>query len=204
MEAFEERALRSFPLQPKLWLKYADDTFVVPSHSTEALGDFHKHLNTQDQAYTVHHQRRVGGGNSFPWYICGEKRIQANNFGIPQANHHRQTHSFQFSSPPMCSDGVIQCLRDRVNNICNRSNKNELIHPRQSVPDVTTTDVTTTDATTTDATTTDVTTSDPKLLFIPYIQGVSEKIERVCQRLGVRAVFKSGNTTRQTLTRVKN
>ena len=50
MEAFEERALCSFPLQPKLWLRYVDDTFVVWSHGTEALGDFHRHLNAQDQA----------------------------------------------------------------------------------------------------------------------------------------------------------
>ena len=41
-------------------------------------------------------------------------------------------------------------------------------------------------------------------MYMPYIKGVSEKIERVCHELGIRAVFKSGNTLRQSLVRVKN
>ena len=46
-------------------------------------------------------------------------------------------------------------------------------------------------------------TEGPKLLCLPYIQGVSEKIERGCRQLGVQAVFKSGNKLRQSLMRVK-
>ena len=46
-------------------------------------------------------------------------------------------------------------------------------------------------------------TEGPKLLCLPYVQGVSEKIERGCRKLGVQAVFKSGNKLRQSLMRVK-
>ena len=46
-------------------------------------------------------------------------------------------------------------------------------------------------------------TEGPKLLCLPYIQGVSEKIERGCRQLGVQAVFKSRNKLRQSLMRVK-
>ena len=45
-------------------------------------------------------------------------------------------------------------------------------------------------------------TEGPKLLCLPYVQGVSEKIERGCRKLGVQAVFKSGNKLRQSLMRV--
>ena len=33
-----------------------------------------------------------------------------------------------------------------------------------------------------------------KPLFLPYVKGVSEKIERLCHPLGVRAIFKSQKT----------
>ena len=43
-----------------------------------------------------------------------------------------------------------------------------------------------------------------KLLFTPYVRGLSEKIEKICYQLGIKAVFKSGNTLRGSLMRVKN
>ena len=44
----------------------------------------------------------------------------------------------------------------------------------------------------------------PKILCVPYIRGLSEKLERVCTPLGVRAVFKPTRTLRQTLMQLKN
>ena len=43
----------------------------------------------------------------------------------------------------------------------------------------------------------------PKILYTPYIRGTSEKLEKVCALLGVKAVFKSQRTTRQLLLQVK-
>ena len=43
-----------------------------------------------------------------------------------------------------------------------------------------------------------------KLLILPYVKDVSEKIERIAVPLGVKTVFRSGNTLRQTLVDVKN
>ena len=44
----------------------------------------------------------------------------------------------------------------------------------------------------------------PKMPYLPYIEGVSERIARGCRALGVRTVFNSGKTLRQTLTHVKS
>ena len=44
----------------------------------------------------------------------------------------------------------------------------------------------------------------PKLLHLPYLKGLSDKIQRECMKIGVRAVFKSSGTLRQMLTKVKN
>ena len=46
MEEFETSALRSAHLQPNLWLRYLDDTFVVWPHGRD-IQDFLKHLNEQ-------------------------------------------------------------------------------------------------------------------------------------------------------------
>ena len=43
----------------------------------------------------------------------------------------------------------------------------------------------------------------PNVLHLRYILGMSEKIERDCQQLGVLTVFKSGHILRQSLIRVK-
>ena len=43
----------------------------------------------------------------------------------------------------------------------------------------------------------------PKILCTPYVRGVSERLEKVCAPLGVKAVLKPQRTIRQTLVQVK-
>lgn len=50
VEAFEERALSSSTLLPRLWLRYVDDTFVIWPHGRNTLSEFHSHLNDQQPA----------------------------------------------------------------------------------------------------------------------------------------------------------
>ena len=59
MEHFEEVALQTAPLPPKLWTRYVDDTFVVWPHGQTELERFHGHLNAQHQNinFTVEHER---------------------------------------------------------------------------------------------------------------------------------------------------
>ena len=45
---------------------------------------------------------------------------------------------------------------------------------------------------------------EKKLLYLSYIKGVSEKIEHICAPLGVKTIFKSRHTLRQSLMRVKS
>ncbi|KAK5643153.1 hypothetical protein RI129_006998 [Pyrocoelia pectoralis] len=47
MESFESIALESFHLQPKVWYRYVDDTFVIWPYGHEALLEFQDHLNNQ-------------------------------------------------------------------------------------------------------------------------------------------------------------
>ena len=47
MEAFQKQGLVSSTLNPKSWLRYVDDTFVVWPHDSNSLKKFHLHLNAQ-------------------------------------------------------------------------------------------------------------------------------------------------------------
>ena len=44
----------------------------------------------------------------------------------------------------------------------------------------------------------------PKFLHLPYVRGVSERIERKCRRLGIRTTFKSKGTLREALVQTKD
>ena len=46
--------------------------------------------------------------------------------------------------------------------------------------------------------------SSKKILILPYVRGVSERIEKLANHLGMKTVFKSRNTLRQSLLRVMN
>ena len=43
----------------------------------------------------------------------------------------------------------------------------------------------------------------PKLLHLPYVKGVSERIEKMCRPLGVKTVMKTADTLRSRLVKVK-
>ena len=47
MESLKEAAISSEVLQPNLWVRYVDDTFVIWTHRQEKLHWFHQHLNNQ-------------------------------------------------------------------------------------------------------------------------------------------------------------
>ena len=113
---------------------------------------------------------------------------------------------------PRVFNGTIKCLENRANKICTDDKKSDELHhlskvfkqngypknlvhrilhrppPNQSRPDTTDEDDE----------------EKPKRLFLPYVKGVSERIEKVCCKLNVKTVFKSHGTLRQSLMRVKN
>ncbi|XP_033118412.1 uncharacterized protein LOC117118036 [Anneissia japonica] len=50
LEEFEQLALLSATKQPKLWLRYVDDTFIIWQHSKVYLDGFPDHLNSQHKS----------------------------------------------------------------------------------------------------------------------------------------------------------
>ena len=124
----------------------------------------------------------------------------------------RYIHFSSHHHHPRVFSGTVMCLNNRANNICSKENKTkELEHlekvfkwngypkkviqralhrpPKLNHPEPVDEDEGKTDT---------------KKIFLPYMKGVSERIERVCCQLNIKTVFKSSGTLRQTLMRAKN
>ena len=59
IEDLEERALNTTAFQPKLWIRYIDDTFVICSHGNAKLKLFHQYLNHQNTSiqFTIEEEK---------------------------------------------------------------------------------------------------------------------------------------------------
>ena len=65
MEAFEDKALEEFPVRPRMWLRYVDDTPVVWEHGQEQLERFQEHLNNQNESIQFTKEEESEGVISF-------------------------------------------------------------------------------------------------------------------------------------------
>ena len=207
MEHLEENTTA---LRPKMWIRYVDDTFVIWPHGNAELKEFHRHLNHQNTSiqFTIEEEKE----EKIPFLDVLVRR-QGNK--LQTSVYRKPTHTdryIQFSSHhhPRILRGVIQCLRDRALNVCDgKSKPTELKHLKRvfmangypkRLTEHTLRHHTTRNQPTQQDTTSE---SNKKLLFLPYIRGVSEKIERICFHLGVKVISKSQDTLRQSLMKVK-
>lgn len=98
METLEEKSLATATLQPKLWLRYVDDTFVIWPHGQEALDEFHTHLNSQNEDIQFTMEAESGGKLLF--LDTSEKRwIQSDHQSVQEADPHKKIYSL-LPSPP--------------------------------------------------------------------------------------------------------
>ena len=209
----EETAISSVTFQPSMWVHYVDDTFVIWPHGQKKLHVFHEHLNNQHRGIQFTMEEESGCKLPFPDVLVTKKddRLLTSVYRKPthteryipfNSHHHRKTIT-----------GVLRGMRDRAHRICDPSTKREELHhleevfqangfppalvtktlqasPRQSSPPPPTED------------------SQPeepqKTLCTPYVQGFSEKLERILAPLGIRSIFSSARTLKRTQMRVKS
>ena len=189
MEMFEEKALRSAILQPKMWVRYIDDTFMIWPHGTEELNRFHDHLNDQHPAIQFSREEvdkripfldtlveRKGSGMKTSVY---RKPTNTDRY-IHYSSHHQRR----------VLRGTLCLMRDRAHYLCqDTAVKDELTHlarvfesPSAFIRRVLN-----------NPQTQRVSGEEEEVnkLYLPY---VSERIEWGCRNLGVRTVFKSHHT----------
>ena len=196
MEFFEKIAIDSSPIKPRVWLRYVDDTFCVLRKGTET--QLLDHLNgvRPEIQFTMESEK----DGKLPFLDCNVTRQE--NGELTVSVYRKVTHTdrylnFNSHNPVHVRRGVVKCLYNRAENLVtmeedlqrekehlqkvlgwngypksfissstkhHSNNKNQESH------------------------------TDEIKVFIPYVQGMSEDIRRVCRQHGIKTIFKSAPT----------
>ena len=157
--------------------------------------------------HPVHTRERIRGEDHIP-----HVQLERRGAGVLTSVFRKKTHTDQYlnfnsNHPTKVKRGIIQCLRHRAEKVCSGSTRwKELGHLRQvfkanaypetvvnrnlrarPIPRIST----------------QTSQTSPKLLLLPYIPGISERIKKTCQPLGVKTVSRPKCTLRSALVHVK-
>ena len=135
MEEFENSSLNTADLQPKLWLRYVDDTFVVWPHGRDTLQDFLLHLNQQHPS--IKFTMETEEDHKIAFLDVG---ISRNPDGSLHHNVYRKpTHTDRYLNQrsfhhPSIKSSVNRTLVQRAYNICDKDSlPKELQHIRTTL-----------------------------------------------------------------------
>lgn len=92
MEDFESKALASTQLQPQLWKRFVDDTFILWPHSRDKLELFLQHLNNQSRSIQFTMNPKVNGSLPFLDVLVSKKGDGSFSHQI----FHKKTHTEQY------------------------------------------------------------------------------------------------------------
>ena len=181
--------------------------FTLWSHSVAALDDFLNHLNSLRP--TIKFTMEVETENMLPFLdvrVTGDPSTLMTKTKIYRKSTHtdRYVNFCSYHRPPSVKHGIIRTLAHRTETICSdgdslkcekkhlttvfKSNGYPPVSIRKAMqPIKNKNEIEDTKAITT----------------IPYIRGVSEKIRRICSKVGIKVMFRSGRTLRSLLTKVK-
>ena len=207
LEDLETRALETSAWKPKMWRRYVDDVLVVWPHGDQLLEEFHQHLNKQNPSIQFTVERESGGKIAFLDVQLEKKGPKILTSVFRKKTHTDRYLHFDSNHPARVKRGIIQCLRHRAENVCNGSMRwSEIRHLREvfkanGYPETVVKRNLRARPTPTNSSRTSQ--PAPKLLLLPYVPGLSERIERVCLPLGVKTVCRSRGTLRSALVRVK-
>ena len=129
MEAFEEKALESAVLRPRMWVRYVYDMFVLWPHKEDELETFHRHLNSQRPSIQFTMEKENEGKISFLDVQITRKEgklstgEQNTDRYINYSSHHH----------PRIKTGVIACLKNRAEKVCDQQCvKSEISHLKRT------------------------------------------------------------------------
>ena len=133
MEYIEEKAITSAPLKPNMWTRYVDDTFVIWPHGPEPLQRFHEHLNQQCPSIQFTMETEDHGQIPFLDVLVTRQGNKLSTSVYRKPTHtDRYLPSHSHHHPRMLT-GVMQCMRQRDDQICNEANKKAELHHLENV-----------------------------------------------------------------------
>lgn len=206
MEVLEEKALQSFIHPPRIYKRYVDDTICVIRR--DLIDEFHQHLNSQDSDIKFTVERYADDGLPFLDTLNKIKEDGSIDVSIFRKKTHTDRY-LQFSShhPPQHKAAVVRTLFHRSEELLSieKNKDEERIHlkralqdngyPRQFVrkynkqrskkeqrPD-----------------------EEVKgYVTLPYVQGTTERIQRVLASYGIKVSVRPTYTLKNILSNVKD
>lgn len=203
MEYFEDMALGSAPLKPTMWLRYVDDTFVLWPHQ-EDVQVLLEHVNTIRPSIQFTMEKERDNQLAFLDVLITRTECRFKTSVYRKPTFTGQYLNFDSHHPYSVKHGIVRCLQHRAQTISSDSHtyhqemtrlKNTL--RRNNYPD----SILSTKGNNRVREEND--SQKPPTVCLPYMRGVSEKIQKVCAPYNIRTVFKSESTLRRHLVRVK-
>jgi predicted GIY-YIG superfamily endonuclease len=206
MEDLEERAIESAAVKPLLYKRYVDDTFVIWPESMQPVEHFLDHLNNQSSSIKFTMEKEQD--EKIPFL---DVLVYKNNNKLSTAVYRKKTDSGRYlnynsNHPPAVKRGIANTLITRAETHCKETTtKNEEIkhiknvlrnndYPEYIVPDLQRKRNNNTDKQQEKPITT---------MTIPYVTGLSEKIQKIGTKMLIRTTFSSSNTIKKQLCNVK-
>lgn len=208
MEDFEQKAIASARLQPKVWLRYVDDVFAVWSHGDDKLDEFNEHLNNISPNIKL--TTEIEQDNKLAFL---DVNVIKDSTTLKTEVFRKKTHTgrylnYKSNHCESVKESVAYSLFDRAKSVCceretldaelnkiSQELKNNG-YPQKVIDKCKKNRETKQNI---------ILESDKPIAFIniPYVPKLSEKIRRVARKYKIKTAFKSSNTLRQQLTKVK-
>ncbi|MDA8031702.1 MAG: reverse transcriptase domain-containing protein, partial [Alphaproteobacteria bacterium] len=206
MEDFEQTALVTADREPKLWLRYVDDTFIIWPHGRTQLVAFLNHLNNLCEK--IQFTMEVEEENQLPFL---DVLVRRNGDSLSTSVYRKKTHTdryvhFRSHHHPQVKTSVVSCLKSRAEQLCTGDGLAEELNHLSRVfqangyPHAVTAGALNKRRRRPPTRTEDET---QKMLVLPYVKGLSERIRLVCRSLNIKTAFRSSRTLRSFLTHVK-
>jgi hypothetical protein len=212
MEKFETYALSTFPLKPKVFLRYVDDTFVIWQHGRDELIRFFNHLNSINN--NIQFTMEIESKKKLPFLDVLVTRNSDGTLG--HSVYRKPTHTDRYLNAnshhhPAQKMAVLHTLVNRAIAISDRnhyqSEKNHLSHVLAMngySPD----NIKRAFRSQENKTKNPVTDTEQELnnrkAILPYIQGVSEKIGKILQNHSIKTIYRPVKKIRNYLRPVKD
>ncbi|XP_072039550.1 uncharacterized protein [Amphiura filiformis] len=217
MEWLEQKAIANAPIacRPKLWKRYVDDILeIIPKGTTQELTD---HLNKTDPTNNIkfNHEEEAEGKIPFLDTLINRKE----DGSVKTTVYRKKTHTDQYlnfaSQHPLHQKlGVVRTLLDRKDAIVTEEEDkqqeeehikhalNQCGYPNWTIEKV---KHQIRDKTKAKKKVKDKNTQRSKgMVVIPYVQGVSERLQRVFKKHNIQTAMRPHNTLKQNLVHPKD
>ena len=215
MEGLEVMTISTADLQPKLWKRYVDDTFVIWPHGRDSLDEFLQHINSLHDRIKFTMEVESEGKIAFL-----DVQVERKGFRLITSVYRKPTHTdrylnyrylnYRSNHHPRTKMGIISCLKKRAFNICSDRYLHKELCRLQDVfqangfPTYRVTCTIWGNQYKSEGNNEENEEEKEKTLVLPYVRGLSEAINRTCKTLGVETAFTSKPTLRSLLTQVKS